>query len=86
MVAFHGGFNTVTQSGSNYGYYGLLIAAGKIDTVTFTLGADDPCHNCRLLKDEICQDQFTTPESIAHNKGFARKNVLSFLREFGEYH
>ena len=73
MAAFNGEFNPVTPSGSNYGFYGTLIAAGKIDTVTFTTGADDPCQNCRLLVDGICQDQFTTPEAIAFNKGFTRK-------------
>jgi len=42
MTAFHGKFETVTPNGSNYGYCGSLIAAGKIDIVNFTAGADDP--------------------------------------------
>ena len=42
MAAFNGQFNPVMDSGASYGYYGTLIAAGKIDTVTFTTGADDP--------------------------------------------
>ena len=29
MAAFNGQFNPVTPSGSNYGYIGTLIAAGK---------------------------------------------------------
>ena len=73
MAAFHGEFDPVTPSGSNYGYCGTLIAAGKISTVTFTKEADDPCGNCRNLLDGICQDQFVTPGAIAFNKGFARK-------------
>ena len=73
MAAFNGEFNPVTPSGSNYGFYGTLIAAGKIDTVSFTTGADDPCGNCCNLSEGICQDQFTTPEAIAFNKGFTRK-------------
>ena len=73
MAAYNGEFNPVMVSGASYGYYGTLIAAGKIDTVTFTTGADDPCQKCRNLVDGICQDQFVTPEAIAFNKGFTRK-------------
>ena len=73
MAAYNGEFNPVTPSGSDYGYFGTLIAAGKIDTVTFTTGADDPCGHCRNLLDGICQDQFVTPEAIAFNKGYTRK-------------
>ena len=73
MAAFNGEFNPVTPSGSDYGYFGTLIAAGKIDTVTFTTGADDPCGHCKNLLDGICQDQFVTPEAIAFNKGYTRK-------------
>ena len=40
IAAFNGQFNPVMDSGASYGYYGTLIAAGKIDTVTFTTGAD----------------------------------------------
>ena len=73
MAAYNGQFNPVMDSGASYGYYGTLIAAGKIDTVSFTTGADDPCQKCRNLVDGICQDQFVTPEAIAFNKGFTRK-------------
>ena len=73
MAAFNGVFNPVTPSGSDYGYCGTLIAAGKIDSVTFTSGADDACRNCVKLVDGICMDEFTTPEAIEFNKGFTRK-------------
>ena len=73
MAAFDGQFNPITPSGSQYGYYGTLIAAGKIDTVSFTTGADDACQNCIKLIDGLCTDEFTTPEAIAFNKGFTRK-------------
>ncbi len=73
MAAFNGVFNPVTFSGSSYGYYGTLIAAGKIDTVTFTSGADDPCQKCCKLVDGICTDEFTTPEVIEANQGYTRK-------------
>ena len=73
MAAYNGEFNPIMANGSDYGYYGTLIAAGKIDTVTFTSGADDPCQYCRNLTDGICRDEFTTPEAIAFNKGYTRK-------------
>ena len=73
MAAFDGQFNPVMANGSKYAQYGILIAAGKIDTVTFTTGADDACQNCKNLVNGICRDQFTTPEAIAFNKGFTRK-------------
>ena len=73
MAAYNGEFNPVMINGASYGYYGTLIAAGKIDTVSFTTGADDPCRKCRNLVDGICQDQFVTPEVIAANRGFTRK-------------
>lgn len=73
MAAFNGKFNPVSPSGSQYGYYGTLIAAGKIDNVSFTTGADDACQQCIKLIDGLCTDEFTTPESISFNKGFTRK-------------
>ena len=73
MAAYNGEINPVMANGSNYGYIGTLIAAGKIDRVSFTTGADDPCRNCRKLVDGICTDEFTTPEAIEFNKGFTRK-------------
>lgn len=73
MAAYNGQFNPVTPSCSLYGYYGTLIATGKIDTVVFTTGADDACQNCIKLIDGLCTDEFTTPEVIAFNKGFTRK-------------
>ena len=73
MAAYQGKFDPVMASGASYGYYGTLIADGKIDTVTFTTGADDPCQKCRNLVDGICQDKFVTPEVIAANRGYTRK-------------
>ncbi len=73
MAANNGKMDPFMPNGSDYGYYGTLIASGKIDTVTFTSGADDPCQHCRKLEDGICRDEFTTPEAIAFNKGFTRK-------------
>ena len=73
MAAYNGQINPVMASGSNYGYIGTLIAAGKIDSVSFTTGADDPCQNCCKLVDGICTDEFITPEAVAFNKGFTRK-------------
>lgn len=73
VAANNGKMNPVTPYGSKYGYYGTLIAAGKIDSVSFTTGADDPCQDCCKLVDGLCTDAFTTPESIAFNKGFTCK-------------
>lgn len=73
MAAYNGKFNPVMANGSNYAQYGILIAAGNVDTVSFTTGADDACQNCKNLVDGICTDQFVTPEAIAFNKGFTRK-------------
>lgn len=73
MAAYNGEFNPVMANGSDYGYYGTMIASGKIDSVTFTSGADEPCQHCRNLVDGICMDEFTTPEAISFNKGFTRK-------------
>ena len=64
MAAYNGEINPVMASGSNYGYIGTLIAAGKIDSVSFTTGADDPCSNCRNLLDGICQDQFVLQSKV----------------------
>ena len=68
MAAYNGVFDTVMANGSDYSKYGALIAAGKINTVTFTTGADDPCGHCKNLLDGICQDRFVTPEAIATRK------------------
>lgn len=73
MAAYNGKVNPIMANGSDYGYYGTLIAAGKIDTISFTTGADDPCQHCTKLIDGLCTDEFTTPESISFNKGFTRK-------------
>lgn len=73
MAAYDGKFDPVMANGASYGYYGTLIAAGSIDTVTFTTGADDPCQKCRNLEDGICQDRFIAPEVIAANRGYTRK-------------
>ena len=73
MAAFQGKFDPVMATGSQYGYVGTLLAAGKIDSVTFTSGDDDACQNCCKLVEGICTDEFTTPEAIAFNKGYTRK-------------
>ena len=73
-MAENGGvFKTEHPYGHIMGYYGNLLSAGKIDTVTFTTAADDPCRPCKNLVDGICMDEFTTPEAISFNKGFTRK-------------
>lgn len=54
----NGVFSEVSPSGHLMGCFGNLLAAGKIDTVTFTSGADDPCKPCCKLKDGICTDRF----------------------------
>ena len=66
-----GVFYPVNPSGNAWGTYGNLLSAGKIDTVTFTSGADDPCLPCRKLKDGICSDIF--PEDVAALYGVERK-------------
>ena len=73
IVEFDGVFPDSTFAGSDYFRFGNLLVAGKIDTVTFTKDADDPCGPCKKLVDGICTDAFTTPEAIAFNKGFTRK-------------
>ena len=60
----NGTFSEESPFGHVMGYYGNLLAAGKIDTVSFTCGADDPCKPCRKLKDGICQDVFD-PQTAA---------------------
>ena len=84
-IAENGGaFHPVTPTGSAWGTYGNLLSAGKIDTVTFTAGADDPCRPCRKLKDGICTDIFS--EKVAAGYGTDRKYVynlrmdLAFIR------
>jgi len=66
-------FDTFSPTGQQMGYYGNCLAAGEIDTVVFTTGADGPCAPCQKLADGICTDTFTTPEAIAFNRGFTRK-------------
>ena len=66
-----GVFCPVFPSGNAWGTYGNLLSAGKIDTVTFTSGADDPCAPCRKLKDGVCTDIF--PEAVAKSYGVERK-------------
>ena len=71
MAENGGTFDTYSPYGHIMGYYGNLLSAGKIDTVSFTSGADDPCKPCRNLKDGICMDVFS-PEAAKLN-GFDRK-------------
>ena len=71
-MAENGGvFETANPFGHVMGKYGNLLAAGKIDSVTFTSGADDPCIPCRNLVDGICMDVFSKEEAELY--GFARK-------------
>ena len=71
-MAENGGvFETEHPYGHIMGYYGNLLSAGKIDTVTFTTAADDPCRPCRNLVDGICMDVFSREEAELY--GFARK-------------
>ena len=71
-MAENGGvFETEHPYGHIMGYYGNLLSAGKIDTVTFTTAADDPCRPCRNLVDGICMDVFSKEEAELY--GFARK-------------
>lgn len=71
-MAENGGmFETEHPYGHIMGYYGNLLSAGKIDTVTFTTAADDPCQPCKNLVDGICMDVFSKEEAELY--GFARK-------------
>ena len=72
-IAENGGvFSTYSPYGHIMGHYGNLLAAGKIDTVSFTPGADDPCGPCKNLgADGICQDVF--PAETAARYGVDRK-------------
>ncbi len=64
-------FYPVSLSGNAWGTYGNLLSSGKIDTVTFTSGADDPCGPCQKLKEGICTDIF--PDEIAALYGVDHK-------------
>ncbi|MBR5871519.1 MAG: hypothetical protein IKZ09_10845 [Clostridia bacterium] len=71
--------NGVFEGESPFGhamtYYGNLLSAGKIDTVTFTDGADSPCFPCRKLKDGICTDEFSA--EVTARYGTNRKYVYN---------
>ena len=71
MAENGGTFETVHPYGHIMGYYGNLLSAGKIDSVTFTTAADDPCKPCKNLVDGICMDVFSKEEAELY--GFARK-------------
>ena len=64
-------FDTYSPYGHIMGYYGNLLSAGKIDTVSFTTGADDACAPCKNLADGICQDTLASADTARH--GFTRK-------------
>ncbi|MBQ7058241.1 MAG: Gfo/Idh/MocA family oxidoreductase [Firmicutes bacterium] len=71
-LAENGGvFDTFSPYGHIMGYYGNLLSAGKIDTIVFTSGADDPCAPCRKLNEGICADLF--PPDVAARYGVDRK-------------
>ena len=71
MAENGGTFETEHPYGHIMGYYGNLLSAGKIDSVTFTTAADDPCKPCKNLVDGICMDVFSREEAELY--GFARK-------------
>ena len=71
MAENDGTFETEHPYGHIMGYYGNLLSAGKIDSVTFTTAADDPCKPCKNLVDGICMDVFSKEEAELY--GFARK-------------
>ena len=71
MAENGGTFETEHPYGHIMGYYGNLLSAGKIDSVTFTTAADDPCKPCKNLVDGICMDVFSKEEAELY--GFARK-------------
>jgi len=62
--------------------YGNLLAAGKIDTVSFTPGADDPCKPCKKLVNGICTDIFDPATAalygVDHKYDYNRKLDLLF--------
>lgn len=67
----NGNFDTENPYGHSMGYYGNLLAQGKIDTITFTSGADDPCKTCKKLSDGICEDVYSPKD--ADKYGFSKK-------------
>ena len=71
MAENGGSFETEHPYGHIMGYYGNLLSAGKIDSVTFTTAADDPCKPCKNLVDGICRDVFPPEEAALY--GFERK-------------
>ena len=71
MAENNGVFETFSPYGHVMGHYGNLLSAGKIDTVSFTAGADDPCKPCQKLKEGICTDIF--PAAVAAQYGIERK-------------
>ena len=71
MAENGGTFETEHPYGHIMGYYGNLLSAGTIDSVTFTTAADDPCKPCKNLVDGICMDVFSREEAELY--GFARK-------------
>ena len=66
-----GVFDTRSPYGHAYGACGNLLAAGKIDSVVFTSGADDICGPCLKLEDGVCADIF--PPAVAAAYGVDRK-------------
>ena len=71
MAENNGVFDTYSPYGHVMGYYGNLLSAGKIDTVSFTSGADDACKPCKKLADGICTDVFSA--EVAARYGVDRK-------------
>ncbi len=79
----NGSFYPVSPSGNAWGTYGNLLSSGKIDTVTFTSGADDPCGPCQKLKDGICTDIFSDEVAalygVDHKYDYNMRMDLAFI-------
>lgn len=71
----NGVFSEESPTGYAMGYYGNLLSAGSIDSVTFTADADSPCYPCQKLKDGICTDLFSADTAARY--GTDRKYVYN---------
>ena len=74
MAENNGVFELFSPYGHVMGHYGNLLAAGKIDTVSFTAGADDPCKPCQKLREGICTDIF--PAAVSSDACSSSDNSL----------
>ena len=72
MAANNGNFEYLSPYGHGMHKCGNLLANGKINTITFTAGADDVCMPCIKLKDGICTDIFN--EETTKRYGMDKKH------------